>query len=72
MGANTFQPREGVSTRRIESTPEDRAEFKRQWQEDRKHKERLKDERFAAIRERRKNKPGGSGGSGGINVEINK
>lgn len=72
MGANAYNPDKGVSTRRIEQTPEDRAEFKRQWKEDHEHKERLKEERYAAIRERRKNnKPGGSGGSSGINIEVN-
>lgn len=71
MGANAYTPKGGESTRRVEQTPEDRAEFKRQWQEDRDHKEKLKNERFEAIRERRKNnKPGGSGGSGGINIEV--
>lgn len=70
MGANAYTPKSGESTRRIEQTPEDRAEFQRQWKEDKEHKQKLKEERFAAIRERRKNRPGGSGGSGGINIEI--
>ncbi|MBD3260990.1 MAG: hypothetical protein GF334_04810 [Candidatus Altiarchaeales archaeon] len=71
MGANAYTPGKGVSIRRVESTKEDRAEYQRQWKEDRKHKEKLKEERFAAIRERRKDKPGGSGGSNGINIEVN-
>lgn len=71
MGANAHTPKEGVSIRRIESTKEDRAEYQRQWREDREHKQRLKEERFAAIRDRRKNKPGGSGGSNVINIEVN-
>ena len=69
MVTKVHQPDKPVSVRRIESGPEDRAEFKRQWQEDRKHKEALKRERFAAIKERRKKNPPGSGGNG-INIEI--
>lgn len=70
MGANAYNPKGGVSIHKIEQTSEDRAEFKKQWKEDREHKERLKDERYAAIQERRKkNKPGGGSG-GGINIEV--
>lgn len=69
MGANAYTPKSGESTRRIEQTPEDRAEFQRQWKEDKEHKQKLKEERFAAIRERRKkNRP--SDGGGGINIEV--
>lgn len=69
MGANAYTPKSGESTRRIEQTPEDRAEFQRQWKEDKEHKQKLKEERFAAIQERRKkNRP--SDGGGGINIEV--
>lgn len=52
----------------IPADKKDRERFAKQWRDDRDHKEKLKNERFAAIQERRKNKPGGSGG--GINIEV--
>lgn len=73
MSTRTSTPNKAVSTHRIEQTPEERAEFNKQWRKDRENKEKLKNERFAAIRERRKNnKPGVSRDSGGgINIEVN-
>jgi hypothetical protein len=53
----------------VHADKKDRERFAKQWRDDRDHKEKLKNERFAAIQERRKNnKPGGSGG--GINIEV--
>ena len=57
-----------VHVRHIPADEEDRKRFAKQWREDRDFKEKVKKERFAKFQERRKNKPGGSGG--GINVEV--
>lgn len=70
MNTKVFTPKESKTVLRIEQTSKDRAEFKRQWQEDRDYKEKIKSERFAAIKERRRNSK--LDGSGGINIEINR
>ena len=51
---NAWIPKEAESVQHVEQTAEDRKEYKRQWQEDRDHKEKIKKERFEAINERRK------------------
>ena len=67
-GVHVATPKGGEHIQHIHSTKEDRAKHAKQFREGKKREDKLKDERFAAIRERRKNKPG-SGGSGGINIE---
>ncbi len=67
--AEIFQPKEAVSVRHIEADAEDRTKHAKQFREQKDHEAKLKDERFAAIRERRKK--GSVGGSGaGINIEV--
>lgn len=63
---------DAISVRHIPQTEDDRKRHAKEFREQKKHEREMKEERFAAIRERRKNKkPGGSGGSGGgINIEV--
>ena len=69
--ANVYTPDKAESVRRIEPTKDERKKYAKEFREQKEHERKVKDERFAAIRERRKNKPGGSGGSGGgINLEV--
>ena len=69
MSNNVYTPKEAESVRKVENTPEDRTEFQKQWKEDKEHKQRLKEERFARIQERRGKKNLGDSG-GGINIEV--
>ncbi len=50
-------------------TPEDKVRFAEKFKEQKAYEQKVKDERFAKIQERRKNKPG-SGGGKGINIEV--
>ncbi len=69
-GVHVATPPGGEHVQHIHSTKEDRAQHAKEFREEKEFQRKTKDERFAAIRERRKNKPGGRGGSGGgINVE---
>ena len=63
-----YTPKKAESVRKIEPTKEERKKFAKEFREEKEHQQKIKDERFAAIRERRKNKPGGSGG--GINIDV--
>lgn len=64
-------PKGGESVRHIEQTKEDRAKKMKDFKEQKKHEQELKQERFAAIQERRKGKKPSSGGSGGgINIDV--
>ena len=68
-GAQVFRPNTAESTRHIEQTADDRAKHLKEFREDKEHKQKLKEERFAKIQERRKKHgPGQSGG--GINIEV--
>jgi len=66
-GVHVATPKGGEHVQNVHSTKEDRVKHAKQFREEKKHQDKLKDERFAAIRERRKKN--GSGGSGGINIE---
>ncbi len=67
-GIHVATPKGGEHIQHIHSTKEDRAQHAKEFREEKKHQDKLKDERFAAIRERRKkNDSGGSGA--GINIE---
>ena len=69
----THEPKPGESVRRIHNTTEDIKRERDAWKERKSTSEKLKEERFAAIRARRKNRPGGSGGRNfNITVEGNK
>jgi hypothetical protein len=65
--ANVYTPDKPESRHQVHATPEDRKKHAEQFREQKAHEQKLKDERFAAIRERRKKGPGGSGG---INIEV--
>ena len=67
-GVHVATPPGGEHIQHIHSTKEDRAKHAKQFREQKDVELKEKDKRFAAIRERRKNTPGGSGG--GINVEV--
>ena len=67
-GVHVATPKGGEHVQHVHSTKEDRAKHAKQFREQKEHERRIKEERFAAIGERRKNKPGGSGG--GINIEV--
>ena len=72
-GVHVATPKGGEHVQHVHSTKEDRAKHAKEFREEKKHQDKIKDERFAAIQERRKKdkKPGGSGGSGGgINIEV--
>ncbi len=70
-GVHVATPPGGEHVQHIHSTKEDRAQHAKEFREQKKHQDKIKDERFAAIRERRKNKKPDSGGSGGgINIEV--
>ena len=67
--AEVFRPKEAMSTRHITPTEKERVKYAKEFREQKDHEAKLKDERFAAIEERRKKGP--SGGSGaGINIEV--
>jgi len=66
--ANVYTPNKAESVRRIEPTVSERKKYAKEFREQKEHERKIKDERFAAIRERRKNNPGGSGG--GINIDL--
>lgn len=57
-----------ISIRNIPATKKDREELQKAFREQKENERKQKDERFEAIRGRRKNKPGGGGG--GINIEV--
>ncbi len=59
-----------ISIRKIPATKKDRKELQIAFRKQKEDARKQKEERFAAILERRKNKPGSSGGSGGINIEV--
>ncbi len=70
-GIHVMTPGAGdaVSERRITQTNEDRIRHGKEFRENKQHQQKVKEERFAAIRDRQKNRPGGSGGAG-INIEA--
>jgi hypothetical protein len=61
-----------ISVRRLSPTKEEREKDQKAFHEQKERQQKVKEERFAAIRERRKKKDGDpSGGSGGgINIEV--
>ncbi len=68
---NVYTPDKAESVRRIEPTKDERKKYAKQFKEQKEHERKIKDERFAAIRERRKNnKPGSGGSGGGINIDV--
>lgn len=68
-GIHVAAPKGGEHVRHIEQTKEDRAKQVKEFREEKEYQRKVKEERFAAIRERKKNnKPDGSGG--GINIEV--
>lgn len=66
--ATIYTPNTGESVRHLHQTKEDRARNSKEFKEQKEHERKLKEERFAAIRNRQKNRPSGSGG--GINIEV--
>lgn len=67
-GVHVATPKGGEHLQTVYSTKEDRAKHAKQFREGKKHQDKLKNERFAAIQNRRKKKPGPGGG--GINIEV--
>jgi hypothetical protein len=67
QGVHVATPVGGEHVRHIETTKEDRARYAQEFREEKQHQQKLKEERFAKIEARRKNKPGGGGG---INIEV--
>ncbi len=66
-----YTPNKVESVHKIEPTKEERKKFAKEFKEEKKHQQKIKDERFAAIRERQKNnKPGSGGSGGGINIDV--
>jgi len=56
-----------IHTQHVPADKKDREKFSRDWKEDRKFKEAEKKRRFAAIKDRRKNK---DADSCGINIDV--
>ena len=67
QGIHVATPSGGEHIQHIESTRKDRAIHAKQFREQKAHEQKMKDERFAAIQERRKKGPVGDGG---INIEV--
>jgi hypothetical protein len=67
QGIHVATPKGGEHIQHIEATKEDRAKHAKEFREQKDFEQKAKDERFAKIEERRKNKPGGGGG---INIEV--
>ena len=59
---------DAVSIRNIPASRKDREELNKSFREQKQLEQKLKEERFAKIKERRKNRPPGP--SGGINIEV--
>lgn len=68
--AQVRKPNKAISIRSIQPTESDRKQHSKEFREQKKHEQQLKEERFAKIAERRKNKKSGPGRGGGINIEI--
>jgi len=70
--ANVMKPnqKDAVSVRHIPSTELDRKENVEKFKEHKAEQEKIKDERFAAIEEKRKNRPPRDGKGTGINIEV--
>ena len=66
-GVHVATPKGGEHIQHVHSTKEDRVKYAKEFREEKKRQNKIKDERFAAIQERQKKN--GSGGSGGINIE---
>ena len=66
--ANTFRPDKAVSIRNIPADATDRKKMNDSFKERKANQDRIKDERFAKIEERRKVARDGKGK--GINVEV--
>ena len=65
-----YTPDKVESVRRIEPTKEERKKYAKEFKEQKEYQRKVKDERFAAIKERRKGQRKPSGAGGGINVEV--
>ena len=61
---------DAISIRHLSPTEEDRKKDQKAFREQKEHERKVKEERFAAIRERRKKKDPSGGSGGGINVEV--
>ena len=70
---NVMKPnqKDAVSVRQVPTTEADRKDNVEKFKERKAEQEQIKNERFAAIEEKRKNRPPRGGGSGaGINIEV--
>ena len=65
--ANVFKPNEAESTRHLHQTDSERRQYNKEFKEQKAHEQKLKEERFDAMRERRKS---ASGAGKGINIEV--
>ena len=67
-----FKPtgKDVVSPRRLPQTQDDRKRQIQEFREDKEHKRKLKEERFAKIAEKQKQRPTSPKGRGGINVRV--
>jgi hypothetical protein len=68
---NTYVPKGGEHVRHLDLSKDDRRKHNEEWKADRDHKLKIKEERFEAIRARRK-KSGGSGDGIKITVDTDK
>ena len=59
-----------ISVRHISQTKEDRKRHAKEFREDKKYKQQIKEERFAKIEAERKKRSTGPGGGKNINIEV--
>lgn len=59
--SKVFRPAANVSNRKVSQTAEDRARQLVEFREDKDHKQKLKEERYAKMAEKRKQRAGGKG-----------
>jgi hypothetical protein len=64
-------PKGGEHVMHLAPSDAERKQYNKEFREQKKHEQKMKEERFAKINERRKKNPaGGSGGGRGINIEV--
>ncbi len=70
-GIHVMTPGAGdaVSERHLHQTKEERVQHGKEFRKEKEYQQKVKEERFAAIRDRQKNRPGGGSGAG-INIEA--
>jgi hypothetical protein len=61
---------DAISVRHLSPTQKDREQDRKAFREHKENQQKIKEERFAAIQKRRKNRPSSGGSGGKINVKV--